>query len=304
MHYARDGPSKSSRLIGRYCSRQEAFVSFNTTNNQLRIKFKVCNTELRGLGGVIESPNFPNLYPHYRNCTWVIKAPLGNSINASFSHFDVEDPQSLTSTICEYDYVEIRVGRQKAEIPARTVIGHFCGSRIPNPVYTEAGFDIMEVQFKSDESFSRNGFRLEWIVHVCNTELRGLGGVIESPNFPNLYPHYRNCTWVIKAPLGNSINASFSHFDVEDPQSLTSTICEYDYVEIRVGRQKAEIPARTVIGHFCGSRIPNPVYTEAGFDIMEVQFKSDESFSRNGFRLEWIVHEYHSSVNLKYPSLV
>jgi hypothetical protein len=54
--------------------------------------FTDCNTVSTGFAGVIESPNFPDPYPHDRNCTWTIQAPLGNKINASFSHFEIEDP--------------------------------------------------------------------------------------------------------------------------------------------------------------------------------------------------------------------
>ena len=55
--------------------------------------------------GVIESPNFPDPYPHNRNCTWTIKAPKGNNVSTTFSHFQVEDPNHRGS--CAYDYVEL-----------------------------------------------------------------------------------------------------------------------------------------------------------------------------------------------------
>ena len=57
------------------------------------------------LSGVIESPNFPDPYPHNRNCTWSIQAPRGNNVSATFSHFQVEDPNHRGS--CSYDYVEL-----------------------------------------------------------------------------------------------------------------------------------------------------------------------------------------------------
>ncbi len=59
-----------------------------------------------GQSGVIESPNFPNLYPHNRDCLWTVEAPRGNTINITFSHFDVEDPTS-TNGSCRYDFVQI-----------------------------------------------------------------------------------------------------------------------------------------------------------------------------------------------------
>ena len=78
----------------------------------IAIFFTDCNndidTSVTGHRGVIESPNFPNQYPHDRDCTWTIKAPLGNAINISFSHFEVEDPLSGG---CEYDFVEVCASR-------------------------------------------------------------------------------------------------------------------------------------------------------------------------------------------------
>jgi hypothetical protein len=36
---------------------------------------------------------------------WTVFAPIGNRINVTFSHFDVEDPH--TNGTCLYDFVEI-----------------------------------------------------------------------------------------------------------------------------------------------------------------------------------------------------
>ena len=55
--------------------------------------------------GVVESPGFPEPYPHNRDCTWTLAAPRGNKLNLTFSHFEVEDPHY--NGTCVYDYVEI-----------------------------------------------------------------------------------------------------------------------------------------------------------------------------------------------------
>lgn len=86
--------------------------------------------------------------------------------------------------------------------------------------------------------FKKNDFKLgkAWrsavlFFHsVCDTVLTDYSGVIESPNFPNPYPHNRNCTWVIQATLGNTLNVSFSHFQVE-----THTSCNYDHLQVSLG---------------------------------------------------------------------
>ena len=64
--------------------------------------FSECNNLLTSFSGVIESPNFPNAYPHNRNCTWVIQTTLGNTVNASFSHFDIESHSQ-----CRYDRLQV-----------------------------------------------------------------------------------------------------------------------------------------------------------------------------------------------------
>ena len=63
--------------------------------------------------GIIESPNFPDPYPHNRNCTWTIIAPLGNNISATFSHFDVEEG---THRGCVYDYVEFNQTNRQGRV--------------------------------------------------------------------------------------------------------------------------------------------------------------------------------------------
>ena len=40
-----------------------------------------------------------------QDCSWTVFAPLGNRINITFSHFDVEDPH--TNGTCTYDYIEV-----------------------------------------------------------------------------------------------------------------------------------------------------------------------------------------------------
>ena len=63
-------------------------------------------SKVTGLAGVIESPNFPDPYPHNRNCTWTIEAPRGNKINASFSHFEIENPHYENGG-CAFDFIKL-----------------------------------------------------------------------------------------------------------------------------------------------------------------------------------------------------
>lgn len=70
---------------------------------------------------------------------------------------------------------------------------------------------------------------------VCNRTIRGLQGVIESPNFPNNYPPNIKCLWNIVVPMGNKINISFSHFDLENSKKYNNS-CYTDYVEVSISK--------------------------------------------------------------------
>jgi cubilin len=54
---------------------------------------------------VIATPNFPESYPHNRECMWTIEAPRGNQVNMTFSHFQMED--HFHNNTCIYDFVEV-----------------------------------------------------------------------------------------------------------------------------------------------------------------------------------------------------
>ena len=74
-----------------------------------------------------------------RNCTWRIKAPQGNSVNLTFSHFEMEDHYGrykpshgqwlINASInfsgnCSYDYLDIK---QVGAGGSVTQLGNYCG---------------------------------------------------------------------------------------------------------------------------------------------------------------------------------
>ena len=61
------------------------------------------HVRLTDYSGVIESPNFPDPYPHNRDCTWIIETTAGNTINLTFTSLHLEAHSS-----CAFDYIEVR----------------------------------------------------------------------------------------------------------------------------------------------------------------------------------------------------
>ena len=67
-----------------------------------------------------------------------------------------------------------------------------------------------------------------YCVTVCGQDKVEETGVIESPNYPNPYPHSRNCEWRITVENGRQVLLNVTAFDIE-----AHTRCDYDYLEIR-----------------------------------------------------------------------
>ena len=157
---------------------------------------------------------------------WEIRVSRGSRVRIVFVDLDMEAHPD-----CVLDYVEVRDGPPNGPSAPGA---RFCTFDSTEGVVsvTTNGSDAT-VRFRTDYSVSGRGFNLRYFT-LCDTVVGGdaHGGVIESPNFPEPYPHNRNCTWTIEAPRGNTVNLTFSHFDVEQAQYGNGT-CMYDFVEIR-----------------------------------------------------------------------
>lgn len=65
------------------------------------------------------------------------------------------------------------------------------------------------------------------VLTECGGELTTPTGVISSPNYPNHYPHSRQCEWKITATSGKKITVTFDDFNIE-----RQTSCLFDYLEV------------------------------------------------------------------------
>uniref|UniRef100_A0A6A7FUH2 Cubilin n=1 Tax=Hirondellea gigas TaxID=1518452 RepID=A0A6A7FUH2_9CRUS len=284
---------KASVLLGRFCSSQSP-ISLSASSNELKVRFRSdyssngrgfkaqyfsdCITNLTGPHGVIESPNFPLDYPHHRNCSWTIRAPRGNSITVAFSHFDVEDTINAASTTCHYDYVEVRVGSQSDS--SRTVKGHFCGARVPHPVSSGPGMDIMEVVFLSDYSVAKNGFRAEWLIVGCGGMYSKSSDEFTSPNYPNVYPANRDCEWHIETAPGTRVKITIHGFDIEAPTHTND--CVFDSLKVYGGPDITS----PVLTSLCHKSMDTVSVTSEGNTALLVM-RSDGSVRGNGFRVSY-----------------
>ncbi|KAG1661332.1 Cubilin [Nymphon striatum] len=307
----RNGDSVFAPLIGKYCGvdipklipshTNVLRIQFKTDTNQAAPGFRIyydgtttgCGGILTGPSGSIWSPNYPQAYGHNAECTWQIFVAQGSSIMMNFIDFDIEAGES-----CRFDYLDIYKG--KDDLGRK--FGRYCNKKKPNTLTINKNSAFLK--FSSDHSNAGKGFHLKYHAN-CTNEIHSRKGVIETPNFPNRYPHNRNCTWKIVAPIGNNVSLSFSHFILED-----HTQCVYDYVKIMAvygGRhEKKNI---TEVVKFCGTDSP-PSRIDTNASVVLINFVSDGSIALNGFRLEFVTtgcggdftRRYGTFTSPNYPS--
>ncbi|XP_030624670.1 LOW QUALITY PROTEIN: cubilin [Chanos chanos] len=281
-----DGDSSNARQLARLCG-DELPAPITSTKNQLYIKLRTDGSVNAGgfmasyrsnchdvvianqSRGVIESQNYPNNYPLSTTCSWTIHASMGNTINYTFTAFELES----TSIVCNYDYVELYDGLDEQA----TLIGKFCAN-VPPPANTTSGTSLHMV-FHSDSSVTRPGFQMLWFQNGCGGELSGPSGSFHSPGYPNKYPENRECLWHIQTSPGSSITITIHEFNIEYHPN-----CNYDLLEVYGGPDL--ISPR--LAQLCTTRPPsNPLQVSSTGNMVTVRFKSDAYVSGTGFNASW-----------------
>ncbi|XP_076146859.1 cubilin [Alosa pseudoharengus] len=281
-----DGDSVSYPLVGTFCGNIIP-ASFASSGNFLTIHFvSDGSVNRRGFnatytavdllcGGVfnatsspqtIMSPMYPNAYPPFTSCRWVLDAPSMETIKLIVQQFRLQASQT-----CDRNYLEFKDWPQGDYGQAHK----FCGSDNSVPDFYSYGRSMF-VTFKSDAFMTGNGFSLTYQVAGCSRTYNQSYGYLKSPGWPAVYPHNLDCSIVLLAPQNNSISLFFSSFDLEP-----HTSCNFDFLEVRNG----STASGPLLGKYCGSTLPNPVFP--GTNQLFLRFKSDFSSARNGFEITW-----------------
>ena len=92
----------------------------------------------------LTSPNYPYNYRPSTICLWSLKRPsISYAVKLTFSIFYLE-----SSTSCRDDYLEIRDGDK---FSTSTLIGRFCGTRLPPIIVSR--YTYIFVRFVSDSDY-------------------------------------------------------------------------------------------------------------------------------------------------------
>ncbi|XP_059958484.1 bone morphogenetic protein 1 isoform X1 [Mesoplodon densirostris] len=315
----RDGFWRKAPLRGRFCGGKlpEPIVS---TDSRLWVEFRsssnwvgkgffavyeaICGGDVKKDNGHIQSPNYPDDYRPSKVCIWRIQVSEGFHVGLTFQSFEIERHDS-----CAYDYLEVRDGHSESS----TLIGRYCGYEKPDDIKSTSS--RLWLKFVSDGSINKAGFAVNFFKEVdeCSRPNRGgceqrclntlgsykcscdpgyelapdkrrceaacggfltkLNGSITSPGWPKEYPPNKNCIWQLVAPTQYRISLQFDFFETEG-----NDVCKYDFVEVRSG-----LTADSKLhGKFCGSEKPEVITSQ--YNNMRVEFKSDNTVSKKGFK--------------------
>ncbi|XP_011372341.1 tolloid-like protein 2 [Pteropus vampyrus] len=315
----RDGYWRKAPLLGRFCG-DKAPEPVTSTDSRLWVEFRsssnilgkgffavyeaTCGGDINKDTGQIQSPNYPDDYRPSKECVWRITVSEGFHVGLTFQAFEIERHDS-----CAYDYLEIRDGLTEES----TLIGHLCGYEKPEDVKSSS--NRMWMKFVSDGSINKAGFAANFFKEVdecswpdhggceqrcmntlgsykcacdpgyelaankktcevaCGGFITKLNGTISSPGWPKEYPTNKNCVWQVVAPTQYRISLQFEVFELEG-----NDVCKYDFLEVRSGLS----PDARLHGRFCGSETPEVITSQS--NNMRVEFKSDNTVSKRGFR--------------------
>ncbi|KAG2458577.1 CUBN protein, partial [Polypterus senegalus] len=257
----RDGGYETSPLTGRYCGTTIPPIIISHSN-RLWIKFRSDFTStyrgfmahwdgtLTGCGGTLTtssggftSPNYPLPYHPNSECYWLLQANGGSQVELRFEVFHLE-----SSTNCNYDFLEVYNGNSSNS----PILAKLCGNLIPLPIRSSR--ENLYVKLRTDASIGAGGFVAVYSQVCQGVVIRGRNrGVLESPNYPGLYPHSKHCNWTIEATAGNTVNYTFTAFSMEP-------YCNYDYVKLERSIDFVTFSSREVseFAYGCGGQLTGP----------------------------------------------
>ncbi|KAJ8268254.1 hypothetical protein COCON_G00134260 [Conger conger] len=106
----------------------------------------------------------------------------------------------------------------------------------------------------------------------CGGNLTGPNGLILSPEYPEPYPHGRECDWTVTVTPDYVIALNFNQFSLEP---------SYDFLHIYDGPDSLS----PLLGSYYGTDVPDRI--ESSSNTLFLAFRSDASLSSNGFVLQY-----------------
>uniref|UniRef100_A0ACB8FV66 Uncharacterized protein n=1 Tax=Sphaerodactylus townsendi TaxID=933632 RepID=A0ACB8FV66_9SAUR len=294
-----DGPNTLAPLLGKFCGTALPPTIRTSTNNL----FLVFTTDfLEAAGGwkasyteTIDS-NMDGKYDKDLECVWTIVTSVNRLINLTFNTFQLEAASGFQN--CRYDYVKLYDGSNDNA----TLAGTFCGSNIPAPFLSTDNF--LTIKFVTDRSVERAGFTATYTTmdRLCGGTYNAtsVSQTMTSPYFPQAYPPFTVCRWVIDAPPEQQVQLVVQMFHLHSSQD-----CSQNYLEFQDFPLSNQEHADRV-HRFCGDEnVTVPVFYSYRRTAIII-FRSEAYMTNNGLNFSYKAsgcsREYNQSFGyLKSP---
>ncbi|XP_071498050.1 uncharacterized protein [Diadema antillarum] len=241
----------------------------------------------------IYSPQYPGRYPDDAEYTWLVSAPYGYHVVATFHFFELQWRSDV-----------LTIGHGLDPHDEGTELASLSGEDLPEAV--ESSTHEMWLTFTSDSSIAYRGFWIELSAELgfgsadhFDLTISSLA-IFSSPGYPDSYDNYVYTTWTASTHEGWVITASFKDFELE---------LDYDY--LLIGDGLSPYQPGSLLANLTGLSIPDDV-TSSG-NAMWLLFTTDYSITYRGFEVELTTSEMEEgpavqyfgvgeSINIKSPS--
>lgn len=159
-----------------------------------------------GSSGFITTPNYPNPFPSFSNCSWSIQTDM-NTI-AVLVLVDLDLGLNTNSNMQIYDG------------PSASSRLLYSGSYVRQSLTLNATQNRAFISISTIDNFEFRGFLLRYeqldVVSYCSSAqlLTGPQGDITSPLYPSYYPSGYSCSWWIQTPLFTTVGLLVKEFQL------------------------------------------------------------------------------------------
>ena len=192
--------------------------------------------------GIIQSPNYPAPTLSSKNCTYVLRAPIGHIIKLEIKEIDIEFDHR-----CLFDY--LLVDGQK-----------YCGRYPPPPIYSMS--DELQIVYVNDDTKPSKGFQARYeIIEVgCGGTLKqGQPLIAITPDNIKENPYINQCLWEIRANRSYIVLAKFFLTETvptntQSNRQMLPKPCLFNSSYIMVNDTDGSL-----IKRFCPDQLPAPI---------------------------------------------
>jgi cubilin len=261
-------------------------TDLTTANPGFLAEYKYLDSsDLTGSSGLIESPNYPNIFRLEFNSNYRITVQQGSVIRFEIIdlYMDEDDPDDCITSLKFYNGYD----------DTASVLTELC-KFTSEPIYSEA--NVVFIVFFNNYK-GKTKFQLKWdqvdknittdrTDSTCKSEIISLNNItqevnITSPGYPNGYGINLKCEWIIESGIA-SYRPVVSFIDVDLEEQTDNSIensCLADYVKVSTSLEDGTWKE---LGKVCSFDIRNR-RVFLGTPSLKVEFKSDYYTNKTGF---------------------